>query len=203
MQLRVDGDTGKLSTTTPQMTVEGDFVITIENAGAPTHVHLKVSDSIRSLVEFDGSNVYVDDETEIPVDVKPIEDDVAGTLTVTSSYGSESAQVGIVLESGEDPLGGVDVDESLGQPIRDDDATAIRTSDDEESAAEVTYTGFDYLIGGLIGIPILVIVLWGVISGNLVVPVLAIMLAVLGGVFIWLFKHHPQTADPDFVEDEE
>ena len=202
MQLRVDGDTGKLSTTTPQMTVEGDFVITIENAGAPTHVHLKVSDSIRSLVEFDGSNVYVDDETEIPVDVKPIEDDVAGTLTVTSSYGSESAQVGIVLESGEDPLGGVDVDESLGQPIRDDDVDAIGGSSDD-GGTEITYTGFDYLIGALIGIPILVIVLWGVISGNLVVPVLAIMLAVLGGVFIWLFKHHPQTADPDFVEDEE
>lgn len=196
VRFRVDGDADSVTATTSDVTTEGDFVIVIENTGAPTHVHLQASDSIQSLVDFDGNNVYVEDETSISVDVKPLENEMAGTITATSSYGSASARVGVVLETGEDPLGNVDVDESLGQPRLDEDLVT-------EDVEEVSYTAVDYVIGALIGIPIVVIVLWGIVSGNLVVPVLAIMLAMLGGVFVWLFKHHPQRVSASIEDDQD
>ncbi|XGI83856.1 hypothetical protein ACEU6E_01010 [Halorutilales archaeon Cl-col2-1] len=99
------------------LTVDGNFVIRIQNEGSPSHVYINTDDSLAPYVSIGNPNLYVEDsqEFEAVVDCDPETPDVRGELEITTGYGSETTYVPVSIEPEEDE-NTVDVDESLSQP---------------------------------------------------------------------------------------
>ncbi|MDY6776216.1 MAG: hypothetical protein SV253_09135 [Halobacteria archaeon] len=111
------------------LTVDGNFVVSIENRGSPSHLYINTDDDLAPHVSIGNPNLYVEDseEFEAVVDCDPETPGVEGTLEVTAGYGSETTHVSVSIEPDEDE-NRVDVDESLSQPQR----VHVDDSDDRE-----------------------------------------------------------------------
>lgn len=185
-KFRIDVNSGgpnSIETESKTLAVDGSFTLEIANQGAPTHIHLNVSDSVAPYVSLQGTNIYVEDEEVIGVTVGPVGETVEGYLEVTSGYGSRTERVTLVLEAseaGENPVGAVDVDESLAQPRQ------------RRPASETELLRVDLIVAAILVFAVFMLLLYALLFGQFVLAFIVALLTMLGGSVVYFLKEYPE-----------
>lgn len=111
---------------------DGPFDVALTNHGGSSHVHLKLDGSLSRVARLrdDGRFVESGTTTHVGVDTKSIDAPVAGELTISAGYGTETEIVDLRIEPSRAEGYGIDVDERLSQPRPE---TPIRERLDAES----------------------------------------------------------------------
>jgi hypothetical protein len=108
---------------------DGSFSVTLENDGAPVHVHLRLDDDLSTAATLQANNHYVEAGATRAVEVDVSGDrPVSGRLKVVTGYGAETAYVKISLVEPDDERDAIPVDEDLGKPTRPTPTTAEGSS---------------------------------------------------------------------------
>lgn len=159
------------------MSVEGDFMVTVENHGSDAHVHLHLDDALSQVARIEETNPFVPGggETTIPVSIKP-GTSASGMLEVVTGHGATRQGVQINLETPEER--DVPVDESLAEPTGSDQRRG--TVSDEGPALPVG-------VLGAIAVVIAVAVAAASDVGAVVVGVIALV-AALGAAAYFLLQ---------------
>jgi len=166
------------------------FDVVLSNEGSPKHVNLSVTGEAEPFVSVEVNNVYVEEEESVEVVVGPTPGELDGTLTLSSDYGSDSAEVELVLgdeemsmttEEGET----VEVDESLSQPMKPEEV-----EDDEIPRVDVA-------VGVVLGLAIVLSLLFGILFGQLGISMVVISIAILGGAMVWTIKRTAEGPKPE------
>jgi hypothetical protein len=98
---------------------EGSFSVTLENDGAPVHVHLRLDDDLSSAATLQASNHYVEeaDARTVAVDVDG-DLPVSGHLKIVTGYGAETTYVDVSIVEPDPERDSIPVDADLGSPTR-------------------------------------------------------------------------------------
>jgi len=109
---------------------DGAFSVTLENDGAPVHVHLHLDDDLSSVATLQASNHYVEAGATraVAVDVDG-ELPVSGRLKAVTGYGAETAYVDVSIVEPDDRRDSIPVDEDLGSPSQRTPATTEESTD--------------------------------------------------------------------------
>jgi len=158
------------------------FEIVLVNQGEPSHVHLSVAGEADQYVSLPPENVYVEDEETVEAVVGPTPGEVEGTLKITSDYGAHQAEVDITVELKDQVVeaGSVEVDDSLSQPMRPEEATA------DDNIPRV-----DILVGIVLGLTAFFALLFAILFEGAAANVIGVVVAsfaVLGGAFVWFMR---------------
>jgi len=186
--LRVDLTDGVRPLVTDGLEATGTFEVVLSNKGEPTHVHISLAGEADEYVSLPPENIYVEDEKTVDAVVGPTPGEVEGKLKMTADYGAHQADVDIKVNSEGQELeaGSVEVDESLSQPMRPEEATA----DDDLPRVDV-------LVGIVLGLSALFALLFGLIFPGLrVVGIIVASFAVLGGAFVWFMRSSSDKPKP-------
>lgn len=165
----------------------GTFDIVLTNQGEPTHVHISLVGEAEQYISLPPENIYVEDEESVEAVVGTIPGEVEGELKIVADYGTEKADVDIVVSSDQDlDAGSVEVDDSLSQPMRPEEATA----DDDLPRVDV-------LVGIVLGLSAFFALLFGLVFPGLrVVAIIVASFAVLGGAFVWFMRSSSDKSKP-------
>ncbi|WP_327051684.1 DUF7524 family protein [Halomicrococcus gelatinilyticus] len=103
---------------------DGSFSVTLENDGAPVHVHLHLDDDLSTVATLQATNHYVEAGATRAVAVE-VDGDLpaSGRLKVVTGYGAETAYVDVSIAEPDDRRESIPVDEGLGSPSRQATAT--------------------------------------------------------------------------------
>jgi hypothetical protein len=96
----------------------GSFTIALANAGAPTHVHVTLEESLEGAARLREDQVYLDrnDRSELEVRVRGPNTPASGRLRISVGHGSNQAFVKLDLDApNQQPTGGPEV-----RPVSDD-----------------------------------------------------------------------------------
>lgn len=120
------------------MSVEGDFMVAVENHGTDAHVHLHLDDELSRVARIDETNPFVPGggETTIPVSVEP-GTEASGMLEVVTGHGARRQAVQVSLETPTEST--VQVDEGLSEPPTADQRD--RRSEDDGGALPLGVLG--------------------------------------------------------------
>lgn len=105
-----------------EFTAHRPFDVVIENHGEPSHVHLRLDESLARVASLGASTTFVDgDRVErVRMRTTPVDDPIRGTLIVEVGYGAERREVPVQVAQYRENPQEVPVDESLAQPASDD-----------------------------------------------------------------------------------
>lgn len=190
MTLRVTLDEDGVRPASGTYRAKESFDVVLSNEGSPKHVNLSVEGEAGPFVSVEVNNVYVEDEETVEVIVGPTPGEVEGVLTLSSDYGSDSAEVELVLgdeevsmttEEGET----VEVDEALSQPMK---------PESEEEGEEIPRV--DVAVGVVLGLAIVLSLLFGILFGQLGISMVIISIAILGGAMVWTIKRTAEGPRP-------
>lgn len=190
MTLRVSLDEDGVRPASGTYRAKESFDVALSNEGSPKHVNLSVTGEAEPFVSVEVNNVYVEEEETVEVIVGPTPGEVEGVLTLSSDYGSDSADVELVLgdeevsmttEEGET----VEVDESLSQPMKPE------AGDEGEEIPRV-----DVAVGVVLGLAIVLSLFFGILFGELGISMVIISIAILGGAMVWTIKRTAEGPRP-------
>lgn len=193
MTLRVSIDEDGVRPASRTYRAKESFDVVLSNEGSPKHVNLSVTGEAGPFVSVEVNNVYVEEEETVEVIVGPTPGEVEGVLTLSSDYGSDSADIELVLgdeesttttEEGET----VEVDESLSQPMKPE-------SEDEGEGEEIPRV--DIAVGIVLGLAIFLSLLFGILFGQLGISMVIISIAILGGAMVWTIKRTAERPKPE------
>jgi hypothetical protein len=193
LTLRVTLDDEGIRPVSKTYRAEESFEVAVSNEGSPKHVNLSVTGEAQPYVSVQVNNVYVaeGDEETVEVVVGPTPGEVEGNLEVSSDYGSDSAEVELVLgDEGTDMSvsteeDGVEVDESLSQPIN---------PEAEAEAEEIPRV--DIAVGVVLGLAVFLSLLFGILFGQMGIALVVISIAILGGAMVWTIKRTAEGPRP-------
>ncbi len=96
--------------------VDDSFDVSLENHGAPIHVHLHLDDDLSEVASLSATNHYIEDgETElIPISVH--HGPARGKMKVVTGYGAETSYVDIDIAEFDPSADEIPVDETLSKP---------------------------------------------------------------------------------------
>jgi len=177
--LRVSLDEEGIRTTASKYRAKESFDVVVSNSGPPKHVNLSLTGEASPFVSVEVNNVYVaeDEEETVEVVVGPTPGEVEATLSLSSDYGADDAEVELVLGDDEmEPGEGVEVDESLSQPMKPE-----AVEDEEIPRADI-------LVGIVLGLAVVLSLLFGILFGEMGIALVVISIAVLGGAMVWTIK---------------
>jgi hypothetical protein len=155
LTVELNGDGLHAIAAAPSFSTDGPFDVVLDNAGEAVHVHLHLDDSLSTVARLEGGNHYVEGgaTTRVAVDVSPREESVSGKLKVVTGYGAETAYVDVTVEPSPDQRSGIEVDEDLGKPPRNEPEPSLV---EEFGEAVPTPTRAALPVAGLIGVAVLV-----------------------------------------------
>lgn len=155
---------------TETVEVAGPFAIKLRNHGQAVHVHLRLDDDLARVADLDGTNLFVDTESDVtvPVDVADESPPLQGTLAVVSGYGKgeEHVEIRLVDEVGDQ----VAVDEDLGRP----DARSATARADVDGADGGGGRATDALAVGRVPVAVKTDVKGALLVGGLILVALAL-----------------------------
>ena len=147
-----------------------DFVIVIENAGKPVHLHVNIDDDLHGGLSLETGNHYIPRESsyQLPVQVDQSARPFMGKCRFSVAYGSETRYSEVRITEPETPER-VTVDESLAEPPQQ----PVRPTVEERILSEtallaVLFVGFLGLIAG------------GVLLAIVTTPLAGISLVIIG-----------------------
>ncbi len=87
--------------------------MTLQNYGDSSHVHLRLDGDISQVARIQSGNHFVPAEAErsVPVEVRPVDETVTGTLVVSTGYGANERVVTVAVNPPVQREKSVDVDE--------------------------------------------------------------------------------------------
>lgn len=152
----------------------GSFSVDLQNHGEAVHVHLHLDDALSQVARLGTNNHFVDAESTRPVqvDVRRVDEPVAGKLKVVTGYGNETAYVEVTVEPPTEQNESVAVDESLARPRQPEpEPTAI-----DRARAVAQDTTVPVVI--LAGLAVLLALAVGVLANSMVVLLTAAIVVV-------------------------
>lgn len=146
-----------------------NFVIVVENAGKPVHLHINCDDDLLAGLTLETGNHYIPREGhyELPVTVDPDARPFRGKCRISIAYGSETRYVEIRVPEPETPET-VAVDDSLSQPTRREPTPTL----DERIVGDST-------ILGLIFLALLALIAGGVILASITTPIVGVIVVIV------------------------
>lgn len=100
--------------------VDGSFVVRLINHGQSLHVHLHLDDALSEVAMLDAGNHFVEGDSErhirIDVDTERVDENLLGKLKVAAGHGSKTRYVDVSISEPEPIRKEVEVDESLAKP---------------------------------------------------------------------------------------
>ena len=163
------------------------FDVVVSNDGSPTHVNFAVTGEAEPYTSVEVNNVYVGEDgvESIEVVVGPTPGEVEGVLTLSSDYGADTADVELTVgDEDQEVTEGVDVDESLSQPMKPED------SEDEEIPR------VDIAVGIVLGVAVFLSVIYGLLFDPGTAMII-IAIAILGGAMVWTIKRTAEGPKPE------
>ncbi len=164
------------------------FDVVVSNDGSPTHINFAVTGEAEPYTSVEVNNVYVGEDgvESVEVIVGPTPGEIEGVLTLSSDYGADTAEVELTVGDDEQEVPeGVDVDESLSQPMKPED------SEDEEIPR------VDIAVGIVLGFAVFLSLLFGILFGQLGISMVIISIAILGGAMVWVIKRTAEGPKPE------
>lgn len=109
----------RLAIETDSVTVDTSFDVVIKGVESPAHVHIRLDETLEGVASLEETNHYVaaDETTVVPVTVTDVDEQVIGTLEVTTGYGETTETIDVTVEPNPSP---VLVDETLADPVDGD-----------------------------------------------------------------------------------
>jgi len=163
------------------------FDVVVSNDGSPKHVNLAVTGEAEPYTSVEVNNVYVGEEgvESVEVIVGPTPGEVEGVLTLSSDYGADTADVELTVgdEEQEAPEG-VEVDESLSQPMK------------PEAAEDDEIPRVDIAVAVVLGLAIFLSILYGLLFDPGTAMIM-IAIAILGGGMVWTIKRTAEGPKPE------